>query len=80
MAVGLVGALLADAANELAFVTMPNAGGMIIALMLHILNFAIICFSPSIHALRLTFLEFFGKFWEAGRVAYKPFVRIGKDE
>lgn len=80
MAVGLVGALLADAANELAFVTMPNAGGIIIALMLHILNFAIICFSPSIHALRLTFLEFFGKFWEAGRVAYKPFVRIGKDE
>ena len=80
MAVGLVGALLADAANELAFVTMPNAGGIIIALMLHVLNFAIICFSPSIHALRLTFLEFFGKFWEAGRVAYKPFVRIGKDE
>lgn len=80
MAVGLVGALLADAANKLAFVTMPNAGGIIIALMLHILNFAIICFSPSIHALRLTFLEFFGKFWQAGRVAYKPFVRIGKDE
>lgn len=80
MAVGLVGALLADAANKLVFVTMPNAGGIVIALMLHILNFAIICFSPSIHALRLTFLEFFGKFWEAGRVAYKPFVRIGKDE
>lgn len=78
MAVGLVGALLADAANKLAFVTMPNAGGIIIALILHVLNFAIIVFSPSIHALRLTFLEFFGKFWEAGRVIYKPFVRIGK--
>lgn len=78
MAVGLVGALLADAANKLAFVTMPNAGGVIIALILHVLNFAIIVFSPSIHALRLTFLEFFGKFWEAGRVIYKPFVRIGK--
>lgn len=80
MAVGLVGALLADAANRLAFVTMPNAGGIIIALILHVLNFVIICFSPSIHALRLTFLEFFSKFWEAGRVAYKPFVRLGKDE
>lgn len=78
MAVGLVGALLADASNKLMFETMPNAAGVIIALILHILNFAIIMFSPSIHALRLNFLEFFGKFWEAGRVSYKPFVRSGK--
>lgn len=78
MAVGLVGALLADASNKLMFETMPNAAGVIIGLILHTLNFAIILFSPSIHALRLNFLEFFGKFWEAGRVSYKPFVRAGK--
>lgn len=75
MAVGLVGALLADATNKLMFVTMPNAGGVIIGLILHILNFAIILFSPSIHALRLNFLEFFGKFFERGDVEYRPFVR-----
>jgi V/A-type H+-transporting ATPase subunit I len=75
MAVGLVGALLADAANKLAFVIMPGAGGIAIALLLHVVNFAIICFSPSIHALRLNFLEFFGKFWKPGAVSYTPFAR-----
>jgi len=80
MAVGLVGALLADAANKLAFVTMPNAAGIFLAIILHVLNFAIICFSPSIHALRLTFLEFFGKFLETGKVSYKPFAHVRKDE
>lgn len=75
MAVGLVGALLADATNQLMFVTMPNIGGIIIGLILHVLNFAIILFSPSIHALRLNFLEFFGKFFERGEVEYRPFVR-----
>jgi len=80
MAVGLVGALLADAANDLMFKTMPNIGGLAIGLILHILNFAIILFSPSIHALRLTFLEFFGNFFERGSRQYKPFARAGKEE
>jgi V/A-type H+-transporting ATPase subunit I len=75
MAVGLVGALLADASNNLAFNAMPGVGGIAIALLLHVVNFAIICFSPSIHALRLNFLEFFGKFWKAGNVTYKPLKR-----
>lgn len=75
MAVGLVGALLADAANELMFVTMPNAVGLIIALILHVMNFVIICFSPTIHALRLNFLEFFTNFWQASKVVYRPFAR-----
>jgi len=79
MAVGLVGALLADAANDLAFHTMPNIGGIAIALVLHLLNFAIILFSPSIHALRLNFLEFFGNFFDRGTREYKPFVRAGKE-
>lgn len=79
MAVGLVGALLADAANKLAFETMPNFAGLFIALILHVLNFAIIMFSPSIHALRLSFLEFFGKFWVPTKVVYKPFAKIEKE-
>ena len=79
MAVGLVGALLADAANDLAFHTLPNIGGIAIAVVLHLLNFAIICFSPSIHALRLNFLEFFDKFFERGTREYKPFARAGKE-
>ncbi|MCL2333154.1 MAG: hypothetical protein FWC54_06720 [Actinomycetia bacterium] len=80
MAVGLVGALLADAANDLMFKTLPNIGGIAIGLILHILNFAIILFSPSIHALRLTFLEFFSNFFDRGSRQYKPFARAGKEE
>ena len=80
MAVGLVGALLADAANDLMFKTLPNIGGIAIGLVLHILNFVIILFSPSIHALRLTFLEFFGNFFDQGSRPYKPFARAGKEE
>ncbi len=80
MAVGLVGALLADAANDLMFKTLPNIGGVVIGLVLHILNFAIILFSPSIHALRLTFLEFFSNFFDRGSRQYQPFARAGKEE
>ena len=79
MAVGLVGAFLADAANALVFETMPNLVGFTIAMVLHIINFILIAFSPSIHALRLNFLEFFSKFWESGKVSYRPFVLTGKE-
>ena len=41
------------------------------------LNFVICAFSPNIHAVRLNFLEFFGKFYEAGNKEYKPFQKTG---
>ncbi len=77
MAVGLAGAMFADAINEL-FVKMGNPIiGLLIAIPLHILNFAIVVFSPSIHALRLNFLEFFNKFYESGGEKYEPFQKTG---
>jgi V/A-type H+-transporting ATPase subunit I len=77
MAVGLAGAMFANAINAL-FVQMGNPViGFLIAVPLHLLNFAIVVFSPSIHALRLTFLEFFGKFYESGGEQYKPFQKTG---
>jgi V/A-type H+-transporting ATPase subunit I len=77
MAVGLAGAMFADAINAL-FVQLGNPViGALVAIPLHILNFAIVVFSPSIHALRLTFLEFFGKFYESGGEQYKPFQKTG---
>ena len=80
MAVGLAGAMFADAINEL-FIKMGNPIlGLIIALPLHILNFAIVVFSPSIHALRLNFLEFFNKFYESGGEEYKPFNKSGGEK
>ncbi|MBA4370228.1 MAG: hypothetical protein C0418_01445, partial [Coriobacteriaceae bacterium] len=66
MAVGLAGAIFADAVNGIVAKTGNIVIGAIIAIFLHGLNFIIAAFSPSIHALRLNFLEFFGKFYETG--------------
>lgn len=78
MAVGLMGALFADAINGIVS-EMSNAPvmGAIVALLLHSLNFIIAAFSPAIHAMRLNFLEFFGKFYETGGRVYEPFTKTG---
>lgn len=77
MAVGLAGAIFADAVNGI----VANMGnfvlGAIVGILLHGLNFIICAFSPSIHAVRLNFLEFFGKFYETGKQKYSPFQKTG---
>ena len=45
----------------------------------HALNIVIAIFSPTIHAMRLNFLEFFQKFYEAGKQEYRPFHKTGGD-
>ena len=70
MAVGLAGAIFADAVNEIVRRDgQHRASAIIIGILLHALNFVIAAFSPTIHALRLNFLEFFGKFYETGSKA-----------
>ncbi|MDZ4064938.1 MAG: V-type ATPase 116kDa subunit family protein [Coriobacteriia bacterium] len=80
MAVGLAGAIFADAVNAIVAKTTNIVLGAIIALLLHGLNFLICAFSPTIHALRLNFLEFFGKFYETGKQQYKPFTKTGGEK
>lgn len=75
MAVGLAGAIFADAVNGIIDKVGNPIAGAIIGLALHGLNFIIAAFSPSIHAVRLNFLEFFGKFYETGSQEYKPFQK-----
>jgi V/A-type H+/Na+-transporting ATPase subunit I len=80
MAVGLAGAILAGVANG--FATMGgkvSVIGVIAAAGLHALNIVIATFSPTIHALRLNFLEFFQKFYETGTQEYRPFHKTGGD-
>jgi V/A-type H+-transporting ATPase subunit I len=77
MAVGLAGAILANAANNLGASTHNPVLGFMIALPLQALGFVLAAFSPNIHAMRLNFLEFFGKFYEAGNKEYKPFQKTG---
>ncbi len=80
MAVGLAGAIFADAVNGI-IASMGNIGlGILVGLLLHGLNFVIASFSPTIHALRLNFLEFFGKFYEAGKQQYSPFQKTGGEK
>jgi V/A-type H+-transporting ATPase subunit I len=55
------------------------AVGIVFALLFHFVNFAIALFSPTIHALRLHYVEFFGKFYSPGGVRYEPFGRWTHD-
>jgi V/A-type H+-transporting ATPase subunit I len=79
MAVGLAGAIFADAVNALILKMGWIAGGLI-GLLLHTLNILLAAFSPNIHALRLNFLEFFGKFYETSKEEYKPFTKTGGEK
>jgi V/A-type H+/Na+-transporting ATPase subunit I len=77
MAVGLAGAIFAEAVNGIA-VSMGNPIiGLMLAIPLQILNFVICAFTPSIHAVRLNFLEFFGGFFQTSSKEYKPFHKTG---
>lgn len=77
MAVGLAGAIFADAANGMGEALGSPVIGVIIAIPLQALNIVLAAFSPNIHAIRLNFLEFFGKFYESGSKPYAPFHKTG---
>jgi V/A-type H+-transporting ATPase subunit I len=87
MALGLAGAIFANAVNSLAKILMgqpPTAMGIVIAiivgLLLHTVNILVSAFSPNIHAIRLNLLEFFGKFYEPSKEPYKPFHKTGGEK
>jgi V/A-type H+-transporting ATPase subunit I len=46
--------------------------GALFALLFHLVNFALGLFSPTIHALRLHYVEFFGTFYSPGGTRYEP--------
>ncbi|MHA1213782.1 MAG: V-type ATP synthase subunit I [Candidatus Hodarchaeales archaeon] len=83
MAIGLVGAEMANVANKIAAeqVFVPIFGefigilvGIFLMISLHIINILIFILSPSIHSLRLNVYEFFSQFALTGNVIkYKPY-------
>jgi len=79
MAIGLASVMLAVVANEF-LRTAPLLLGLFAALFFHALNFALGVFGPSIHSLRLHYVEFFGKFYEPQGTVFRPFRKIGGEE
>jgi V/A-type H+-transporting ATPase subunit I len=72
MALGTASLMLAVVANRMVGAMGSVAVGIVFALLFHLVNFAIGLFSPTIHALRLHYVEFFGRFFSPGGTAYRP--------
>jgi V/A-type H+-transporting ATPase subunit I len=73
MALGVASVMLAEVANQMAEF-FPLVVGVMVAVLLHAVNFVMGCFSPAIQALRLHYVEFFDKFYEDGGRPYEPFA------
>jgi V/A-type H+-transporting ATPase subunit I len=76
MAVGLASVLLAYVANSLAGAAGSLWVGIAVAVLLHAFNLVLGVFAPTIHALRLHYVEFFGKFFEPGGKPYLPLKEV----
>jgi V/A-type H+-transporting ATPase subunit I len=72
MALGTASVMLAVVANQMAGAMGSVIIGVLFALLFHLVNFGLGLFSPTIHALRLHYVEFFGTFYSPGGVRYQP--------
>jgi V/A-type H+-transporting ATPase subunit I len=73
MAVGTASVMMAVVANRMVGALGSVVVGVMCALLFHLINFVLGVFSPTIHMLRLHYVEFFGKFFSPGGSEYRPF-------
>ena len=64
--------MMAIVANRMVGAVGSVIVGVLFALVFHLVNFVLGVFSPTIHALRLHYVEFFGKFYRPGGADYAP--------
>ena len=76
MALGTASVMLAIVANQLAGAMGSAVVGALFALLFHLVNFGLGLFGPTIHALRLHYVEFFGTFYSPGGTPYQPLERL----
>lgn len=72
MAIGLTSVLLAYVANYMAGRMGSVWAGIMVAVLLHLFNILLGIFAPTIHSLRLHYVEFLSKFMEPGGKEFKP--------
>ncbi len=73
MALGVASVVLAMVANRLFAELNYGLVGLMAASVLHAMNVLITMFSPTIHTLRLHYVEFFTKFYRPGGRTFTPF-------
>ncbi len=74
MALGLAGVIIADLANDLG-AALPWYIGIPAAALVHVFNIGLSIFSPTLHSLRLNYVEFLPKFYHPEGRSYKPFKK-----
>ncbi|MBI5287294.1 MAG: ATPase, partial [Deltaproteobacteria bacterium] len=75
MAIGTASVVMAVVANKLGGAVGNVLLGIIVAALIHTLNVALGILSPTIHSLRLHYVEFFSKFYQPGGRRYTPFKK-----
>lgn len=75
-AIGLASVYVARLANDLAGAVGSVIIGVIIAILIHALNIVLGAFSPTIHSMRLHYVEFFRRFYEGGGRPFEPFMEV----
>lgn len=75
MAIGLSSVLLAVVANRLGGLTGDLVTGVLVAGILHGFNLILGIFAPTVHSLRLHYVEFFSKFLDLGGRKFQPWKK-----
>ena len=82
LALGLATGVIAQVVNTIGSLSGPGIKGTIILLVVfvigHIFNLAINALGAFVHASRLQYIEFFGKFYEDGGEEFEPFRKNTK--